>query len=52
MLSLLIKVFSRERAEEHSENRAVHVVPLGHTMQADHGENHNKKGTLNLTEVG
>lgn len=32
MLSLLIKVFREEQAEEHGENGAVCVVPLGCTM--------------------
>lgn len=54
MLSLLIKVLRKEQAEEHSENGAVSVVPLGGTMQASRKGNH-KAHTGNemasLTEV-
>ncbi len=40
MLSLLIKVFRKEQAEEHSENGAVSVSPLGCTMQVNRRGNH------------
>lgn len=40
MLPLLIKVFKKEQAEEHSANGAVSVVPLGCTMQANRRGNH------------
>lgn len=40
MLSLLIKMFGKEQAEEHRENGAVSVVPLGCTMQANRRGNH------------
>lgn len=56
MLSLLIKVFRKEQAEEHSENGAVSVVPLGCTMQANRRGNrktqtHTGSGMATLTEV-
>lgn len=57
MLSLLIKVFRREQTEEHSENGAVSVAPLGCTTQAERKGNHKTQArTTNemasLTEVG
>lgn len=40
MLSLLITVFRKDQAQEHSENGAVSVAPLGCTTQANRGGNH------------
>lgn len=56
MLSLLIKVFRKEQAEEHSENGAVSVVPLGCNTQANRGRNHQTQAhtgnkMASLTEV-
>lgn len=56
MLSLLIKVFRKKQAEEHSENGAVSVVPLGCTMQANRRgihktQAHTRNEMASLSEV-
>lgn len=54
---LLIKVFRKEQAEEHSENEVVSVVPLGCTVQANRRGNHKTQAPTrnemaSLTEMG
>lgn len=52
---LLIKVFRKEQAEEHSENEVVSVVPLGCAVQANRRGNQTRAPTRNemasLTEM-